>query len=268
MSKIFYVVNQRLTYVSCQLLLEWAGYTSSCVVYCSYHNVDNHVDDLLFEKVSKDDVLFLVGFDKQVSQGLVKIYDKYKIKTFISDAVEESIFNSLYSKLKDKLKANNLSKNKWLYIKCVKNVLDENYSDKLAYFLNIVFYKLSPDVFYDNFKEGMIDLKKFNKQIVNHLKMFKIENHSVYEYEGYYFVISSVKYIGDFVYKYRNDYDNICVIDYLSGRVYFKNLKHGSKDINNLCKKYCEDIRGFKDFCSGKITDRFLEFAKNIKQIR
>jgi hypothetical protein len=262
--KIHFVVNQRLTYISTQFLLEWTGIIPNGVLYCSYYNVENKLDEFLMEYVDFGDLVFLIGFTGDLSKELSKIYDKYDFKVMESDTDGDNIFfktlKTLYSKLSGKL-----SKKQTYYISCVKDLIKNEFKNKDAYIMGIIFYKISPKLFYNHYCGGYNTSNKYNTFVLKHLKLFNKQDHTVYTYNGYYFVLSTVKYMNDFIYKYHKDYDNLCVVDLDGGRVYMKNLKSEGKDINNLCKSYCSNIRGFTDFCSGDITEDFLKLTKKMK---
>ncbi len=264
--RIFFVVNQKLTYVSTQLLLEWSGITPTNILYCSYYNVENKLDEFLMEYVDFGELVFLIGFSKTTSDELVGIYDKYNFKILESDVdTDDNIYFNVLKKVAPRLE--NLSKKRFYYIKCIKGLLNNEFDNRDAYIMSIIFYKISADLFYNHYFDGFNTSSKFNKFVIKHLQLFNKQDHTVYEYDGYYFVLSTIKYFGDYMYKYGEKYDNLSVIDLANGRVYLKNLKKNGKDINNLCKSYCSNVRGFSDFCSGDITQDFLKLTKKMKSI-
>ena len=263
---IYFVVNQRLIYVSTQLLLEWSGVHSKKTLYCSYYNVENKIDEFLMEYVDFDDIVFLIGFSSELSDELTRIYSKYTFKVLESDVSGDNIYFKTLKNLSPKL-SGNLTKKKTYYIRCIKDLIKNEFKNKDAYIMSIIFYKISPELFYEHYFNGYNTSNKYNTFVVKHLKLFNKQDHTVYTYDGYYFVLSTVNYMNDFIYKYHRNYDNLCVVDIHGGRVYMKNLNSDGKDINNLCKSYCSNIRGFTDFCSGDITEDFLRLTKNMKVV-
>jgi len=264
-NKIF-IVNPRLTYVSTQLLLEWIIGKSDSLLYVSYYNLIEKIDEFLMEQVEFDDTIFLIGFNIEKSNEIKNIFKKYKFKIFHSEINNNSIFKTVMSKNITNIK-NKLNPKQLLYIKIIYNLLNDNYNIKESYLINILFYQVKPKIFYNLFKCGVVDFSKYNYLIKKHIMEFKKENHQVFKYEDFYFINSSIKFLADFIYKYHDKYDNISLIDLTTQRVYFKNLNNKNIDINKLCMNYCEDYRGFKDFCSGSITPKFLELTKTMKPI-
>ena len=265
--RIFFIVNGKLTYVSTQLLLEWSGIEPTGVLYCSYYNLENKLDEFLMEYVDFGDLVFLIGFSKDTSDEMRRIYGKYCFKILESDIdTAENIYFHVLKTVAPKL-SNKLSKKSLYYIKCIKSLLNNEFNNRDAYIISIIFYKISPEMFYNHYFSGFNTSTKFNKFVIKHLNLFNKQDHNVYEYDGYYFVLSTIKYFGDYMYKYGEKYDNLSVIDLDNGRVYLKNLKKNGKDINNLCKSYCSNVRGFSDFCSGDITEDFLKLTKKMKSI-
>mgnify|MGYP003342832931 CR=1 FL=1 len=266
--RIFFVVNQRLTYISTQLLLEWSGVSSERTLYCSYHDVENKLDEFLMEYADFGDLVFLIGFSESLSNELVGIYKKYSFKVLKSDINNGSnIYFETLKKLAPKMYSTLSNKQKY-YINCVKSLIKNEFSNKDAYIMGIIFYKITPQKFYEQYKRGFVESKKNNVFVIKHLKLFNKQDHTVYHFNGYYFVLSSVKYMGDYIYKFHKKYDNLSIVDLDAGRVYMKNLKNTGKDINNLCKSYCTNIRGFTDFCSGDITEDFLKLTKKMEKFK
>lgn len=267
MSDIYFIVNQRFTYVSTQLVLEWGGIAPKRTLYASFHDVEQKLDEFLMEYVDFGDIVFLIGFQKEKTDELVRIYNKYTFKTIVSDSDDygnpfEYAVKKMYPQIRDK--ATDKQKH---YIKCVNSLLKNQFDNKDAYLMGILFYQISPEFFHEHYKNGFNTSNKFNNYILKHLNEFKKESMDLYEVDGYYFVLSTVKFLGDYIYKFHKKVDNLAIIDLNGGRVYFKQLKDSDKDINQLCNKYCKNIRGFSDFCSGEITEKFLKFTKEMKKI-
>lgn len=266
MSNVFFIVNQRLTYVSTQLLLEWVGVKSRKTLYTSYRDAEEKIDEFLFEYVDKEkDLVFLIGYQCDKSKELVEIFKGYKFKVLESDSDKyDNIFKYVVGKNIDKLK--DLDPNKIYYVKCLNQLLNyECASNKEAYYLNILFYNMSVEKYYETFHNGYGDIKNLEPIIYKHIKKFKEQVSELYELKGYFFVLSTVEYLSDYIFKYGKRLPNIIIIDLSANRVYFKKLTKESKDINILCDKLCKNKRGFKDYCSGEITKEFIEATKLMK---
>jgi hypothetical protein len=264
----YFIVNQRLTYISTQLLLEWAGVKPKRVLYCSYYDAEEKLDEFLMEYVDLGDQVFLIGFQTEKCEEIKSVYNKYNYKLLESDNPEfKNVFVRVIEQMLPVYRKIGITEKQKYFIKCVSDLLNNNFSNKDAYFMGIIAYKVSPEVFHDFYSGGFNTSTKFNGEILKHIKLFKKQSQQLYEYDGYYFVMGEVRYLGDYIYKYHDKIDNISVVDLNNKRVYMKNLKSGGKDINILCKKYCKDIRGFEDFCSGEITEDFIKFSNKIKKV-
>lgn len=266
MGSIYFIVNQRFTYVSTQLVLEWGGIVPKKTLYASYYDIEQKLDEFLMEFVDFGDKVFLIGFQNEKTDELVGIYNKYDFKTISSDSKDyknpfEHAVKVVYPKL-----AGHITEKQKYYIKCVNSLIKNEFENKDAYLMGLIFYKITPDLFYDHFKNGYNTSNKYNNHILKHLKQFNKQSMDLFEVDGYYFVLSTVKFLGDYIYKFHKKVDNLAIIDLDGGRVYFKQLKDSDKNVNKLCKKYCKDIRGFSDFCSGEITEKFLKFTKEMKK--
>ena len=265
MSNVYFIVNSRLTYVSTQFVLEWVGIKPKKILYTSYHDAEEKIDEFLFEFVDKEDSLvFLMGYQKDKTKELVDIFKWYKFKTLESDSDKyDNIFQHVVKNYIEKIK--DLSLDQIYYIKCMNQLLNYDYRNNDAYFLNILFYNMSVDYFYKAFRKGYGDIKPLESVIYKHIEKFQKQDSELFELSGYYFVLSTVEFLTDYIFKYGKKIPNICIIDLNSKRVYFKQLKKESKDVNILCDKLCKNKRGFKNYCSGEITDQFLEVTKRMK---
>lgn len=265
----FFIVNQRLTYISTQFVLEWAGINPNETMYCSYYDVMRKIDMFLMNNVDFNDTIFLIGFDDDINSKIQDEYKKYNFKILESQPKDfDNIFFKSVALFHKQLKSQNISEKKKYYIQCVKDLINNNLSNKDAYILSLIFYQISPQNFYKDYKDGYNQYRKHNSIVAKHLNEFNKEDKSLYEVYGYYFVLSSIKFMVSYIKMYYNDIDNISIIDINARRVYMKQLKRSKNNINNLCKKYCKNVRGFTDFCSGEITPEFLELTKNMKKIK
>lgn len=70
-------------------------------------------------------------------------------------------------------------------------------------------------------------------------------------------IVGSVDKLPYYEYKYMREYDTMAVIDTDIKSVFFRN-KNKDNDILNFCKSFC-DGGGKNDYCSGKLTDKFME---------
>jgi len=265
MNNIYFIVNKKLTYVSTQFLLEWFGYVPQNTLYATYYQTESDVDEFLMEFVDKGSVIFVIGFSMEKSEHLQSIFSDYTFKIFNSDIDGyECLFDFVLHSFESKIRKLDSSKIK--YIKYFKELMTGGFG-KESYIVSILFRNLHIDKFYKYYNCGYQNTGEYNPIIAEHIGRFNKQSQTIYEYDGFYFVLSKIVYLEDYNFKYAKTLSNLSIIDLSNKRVYMKNLTKGAKDINNLCKKYCKNIKGFKDFCSGDITDDFLEITKNMKKI-
>ena len=133
--------------------------------------------------------------------------------------------------------------------------------------MSILFNLIEPEEYHKHFIDGFQSLKKYTEIIRYHIDRFINEPKYFYEYDGYFFVRSSIEFMDDYVYYYSHKFDNLSIIDVDRRRVYMKRLTNDAKDINTFCNKYCKNVFGFEDFCSGEMTKDFLEITKEMKYV-
>jgi hypothetical protein len=210
--------------------------------------------------VNKKEGLYLfMGFSKDelVAEGC----DKEKFKS-IQKVNHMPLSSLLYNKFK---KTHEFTKEQKMLIAMAIDKHTFKYSNKNSYFVDVLFHKLSSDKFFYTFTDGMTSLDHIAKNLLREdiyrfsqlgeptLRPFSFEN--------------SIAFVGDvsnmlhYEYKYMRKYDTMIVIDTSQKRVYFRN-KNENEKVLTYCKTYC-DGGGTNDYCSGDITDKFMEDIKS-----
>jgi hypothetical protein len=222
----------------------------------SHHNIKKHCSRYVNKKKGK--YLFM-GFtkDELVSEGC----DKEKFIS-IQKIDHKPLTLLLYDKFKKKY---NFTKEQKILIASAIDKYTFSYKNKNSYYIDILFHKLNTDKFCYTFNDGMTTLDDITKNLINE-EIYKFSqtpepNIRTFSFEKSIAFVGSVYEMSNYEYKYMKEYDTMVVIDTKSQRVYFRNKNKNNKVID-YCKKFC-DGGGTNDYCSGNITDKFMENIKS-----
>lgn len=138
------------------------------------------------------------------------------------------------------------------------------YKNKNSYLLDILFHNLSGDRFVYLFGDGMTTIDEISTKVINNSQYCFSEKK---EPNLFQFVFkNSLAFVGDvdnlphYEYEYMKKNDTIVVVDTQRKKVYFRN-KNSDNLVLKYCKEYCNG-NGTNDYCSGFITNKFMEDIK------
>lgn len=266
MKRIFTVTNTGFLYGLSHLVLKWRGFKEENNLITFYTKVVDDLDEFLFDNdIKDDDIVIFIGFNEPIEERITNLYGKYTGFKFFNNSDETNPFFELVKKVESK----SLTPKRKKMIKYGLDWIKMDFKYKESYMLSILYKELGHNEFMKAFKNGYSEdiIENYTKYIHRHLKKFKKEKSDVLTVNGFYFVSSTIKFIDDFMFLNIPKYGNITIIDVNKGRVYMRKKDECEKDILNFAEKFLDRVVGYKNLCSGDITERFGKLVKKMEGV-